>query len=289
MATYFVFSDESGAYKQNRGPNYLRKRPYYVRSALMIDVDNWIKLKERFIEVKKSKNLPLDKEIKWSYLWSLKKHRNNNETIPADRPYYFLRDFKEEDLISYVKDVCLMLKDCNMNKIIITITLNEFTAAISKANIYKMHLQELMQRIEMEIQDRDDNLAILFFDPENQEVDSLIRSAYREIYLTGDFISKYAHIKDSISFELSHHSFGVQIADYIAGIFNGFLRNYSISKTLFQECVSDVIRRSPSGEIFGYGVREVPRSDENREKIKDKFDTVLVQKEAIVEDIEVPF
>ena len=87
MATYFIFSDEAGAYQSNPSDSFCRRRPLYIRSAVIMDVESWAILKEEFFELKKKNELPTEKEIKWSYLWSLTKHQNNNEPITENKPY----------------------------------------------------------------------------------------------------------------------------------------------------------------------------------------------------------
>jgi hypothetical protein len=270
VATYFAFSDESGQYRDNASDNWCRRNPYYVRSAVLLDIESWRTLRSRFFALKKDKHgLPADREIKWSYIWSLHKHRQNNEGIPKRAPYYFLRNVSERKLLDFVSDSCELLNECNYCKIMFTVTFNNPNFTTTKAAIYKMHLQELMQRVEMEIQSELDNLAILFLDPTSRGVDRLIRDAYSEIYFSGDFIKQYSHIKDSLSFELSHHSFGIQMADYAAGIFCGFLRGFKDSQELFDRRICGLIRKDDKSDaILGYGIREVPRNQGVRNRLK---------------------
>lgn len=276
MATYLVFSDEAGEYRADHSDAFCKRRPYYVRSAVILDVESWALLKEKFFELKKKKKLPTDKEIKWSYLWSLTKHYNNQESIPANKPYYFLKDYKLSTLRDFVTKSCELLSGCSFCRIVLTVTFNEVTNTWSKSSIYKWHLQEIMQRIEMEIQHEQDNLAIIFFDATDRDVDKLLREAYSSIYFQGDFIKKYSHIKDSISLELSHHSFGIQIADYTSGSFNGFLRDYEFSTRLFHNHLYRLLRRElGTNEILGFGIREVPRNKQFRSQLENKLIKLL--------------
>lgn len=259
MSTFLVFSDETGQYKTGASSNFYRKYPYYIRSAVILDVESWSTLKTEFHNLKRMNNLPIDKEIKWSYLWLIKQHQDSKENIPPDRPYYFLKEIPLQELLIFVTKSCELLTKCSNCKIILTVTFNDITQTATEENIYKWHLQELMQRIEMEIQSNSDNFAIIFFDFINSRVNKLLRDAYNSIYLAGDFIKQYKHIKDSISFEFSHQSFGIQMADYVAGIFKGVLRDYEYAKDLYFTHLYSLIRNDNStGQILGYGVREVP-------------------------------
>lgn len=131
---------------------------------------------------------------------------------------------------------------------------------MNETDLHKMHLQDIMQRIEMEIQN-DDNLAIFFLDPVGLRSDSKLRQTYHEIYSQGDFIKEYKHIKDSLSFELSYHSIGIQIVDFCAGIFNSTLKGYPTSQDIFKDYIWDFIRKSISENLYGYGIIEVPKNN----------------------------
>lgn len=276
MATYFLFSDEAGQYRRNPTGTFCNRYPFYVRSAVLIDVDSWITLKDDFFALKQQSGLPINKEIKWSYLWSLTKHYNNREAIPSDADYHFLEGFSLDTLYGFVRDSCSLLEGCSYCKIVLTVTANRTENSWYNKTIYKWHLQELMQRVEMEIESKDDNLAIMFFDSTDLEVEKLLREAYSSIYTSGDYIKNYSHIKDSISFEQSHHSFGIQIADYAAGIFNGFLHNFKFGTSLFTEHLYNLLRRDvKTGEIMGYGIREVPSDAGFRTLLEEKLTELL--------------
>ena len=63
---------------------------------------DWMLLKDKYTQIRKSYNIPDDKEIKWSYVWSIRKNRkifNDNNNVA------FLNDFSENDLINYIEIV----------------------------------------------------------------------------------------------------------------------------------------------------------------------------------------
>jgi hypothetical protein len=271
MTTCFVFSDEAGGYKERRDARYLQGHPYYVRSAIIISDKDWLKLKDRFLRLKEEYGLPIDKEIKWNYIWSLKQQRERREEISERKRYHFLRDVSTESLIAFVSDCCSLMRDCEYCRLIFTVTFNQTDLTIPKTMLDNWHLEELMPRIEMEMESKPDNLAILFFDSSNPRNDNALREQYKNTYYQGPFIERYKHIKDSCSFELSHHSFGIQMADYAAGIFNGSLRGFNTSLELFSKYLSDLIRRSEEGKVLGYGIREVPKDTVTRSILQSKL------------------
>ena len=62
---------------------------------------------------------------------------------------------------------------------------------------------------------------------------------------------------------------GIQIADYISGAFSSILKasidnDYSRGIKMFYESVYPNLRRDLYGKIQGYGIREVPKSEQTR-------------------------
>lgn len=162
-------------------------------------------------------------------------------------------------LIGFVYSLLMLLSDLSYIKIIITVTSNRDCPRIKENEIYKMYIQEIMQRIEMELQNKEENLCVLFIDPISKEKNKIFRNIYFRLYQNGDFIEHYSHIKDSLNIEYSHHSVGIQLADYIAGSFGGFLKSHQISKNIFNNRKRPYLRIGDNGEILGFGIREVPK------------------------------
>ena len=177
MAIYFVFSDEAGKYiKALRSNN----NKYFVRSAIIFNAEHWIEAKTQFDYYRTKAGIPSHKELKWNYLASLRSFRKQRKDISEKEPFYFLKDISEKDLIDFIKNTIKIFHCYDDTKIIYTITFNKpeqnwilkvkdrivskGTNSNPKENhIYKWHLQELMQRIEMDMA-VNNNLALLFFD-----------------------------------------------------------------------------------------------------------------------------
>ena len=141
---------------------------------------------------------------------------------------------------------------------------------MGETELLKMHLRALMQRVQMELQEDDSNLAVLFLDPVNDNIDSRLREAYSSIYMEDSYIRDFSCIKDSLNVEKSHQSVGIQIADYIAGSFNALIKksifphvDYGRGIRMFMNHIYPYLRRSVGGdELFGYGIVVVPRRDD---------------------------
>jgi hypothetical protein len=271
MSIYFGFSDECGDYQPVRGKRFVTSHPYYIRATFIMDASEWKELHRAFITEKIRHKIPIGQEIKWSYLWSVYKHHKNREPIPKEKPYSFLATYSIDGIIDFISAVLSLVEKLHYKKMILTITQNDICPKIQKHALFKMHFQDIMQRIQMELQEDKNNLCVLFIDPVSMETDKALREAYHQILTEGDFITEYSSIKDSLSIEFSHHSVGIQIADFIAGSFNGLLRSYKRSSQIFRENVQPYLRKGPDGNIFGYGIREIPKNDKVRINLHKKI------------------
>ena len=156
-------------------------------------------------------------------------------------------------------------------RVILTVTDNGRCQRIAEANLYRMHLQEAMQRIEMEL-DNTSDICVVFVDAISPAQNRHLRDAYYGIYRDGDFIKRYRHILDCLNLVYSHQSIGIQIADFVAGCFSGFLRGYPEADRLFKSYIAPILRTGRNGNVVGYGVREVPRHDVFRSELREKLE-----------------
>lgn len=180
-----------------------------------------------------------------------------------------LRNHSYQDLIEFVESSLSLLGGLEEKRVIITYTKNSNGYSINEKSMLSMHLQEHMQRIEMELQVDEDNLGVLFFDPVSATKNEYFREIYHELFENGDYIENYGHIKDSLNIENSHHSVGIQIADYISGSFSALVKsggkvNYQKGLSMFFQSIYPILRKGWNGQIQGYGIREVPRSSRVR-------------------------
>lgn len=273
MSIFFGFSDECGSYQLKKSKNYLTVHPYYIRSTLLIKADDWKIINKAFTELKTLYSLPIEKEVKWAYLWQLRNYQTKGLEIPKEKDFKFLETYDYYDLIGFIEKSLALLESIEFKKVIITHTNNTTCSMINEKAMLKMHLQEHMQRIEMQIQTRtEDNLAVLFFDPVSENTDRLFRDIYYELYSSGDFINSYKHIKDSLNIENSHQSVGIQLADYVSGAFSAILKGrtskkYDRGKQIFFKYVYPYLRKH-NGVVLGVGIREVPKDMAYRQDLK---------------------
>jgi hypothetical protein len=276
MTIFFAFSDESGQYQRNRTEQYNVDNPYYLRSTLVIDAESWFFLDSRFRKLKEEHQIPHETEIKYADIWSLYRHQRDHRRGITRRLIPF-QGYPIRDLEQFVWESLSILDALPYANIIITISKNENIGRVSEINLYKMHLQDLMQRLQMDLQtDRDpfenENLCLIFMDPISREINKLLTDAYNDLFLNGDYIENYFVIKDCLHFELSHHSSGIQFADFIAGATLGYLRGRRFGSQLFNETIRHYISTCPrTGRTMGCGIINIPSNPEVRQFFAERF------------------
>ena len=110
MNSYYLFSDEAGSYVSTRFFTKDEKKPYYIRTAIIIPATECKSIQEDFKSLKIKFGFPVEKEIKWSYLWSLKKSRMSGK-LSEKNPYYFLKNYSDEQLYDFVDKSTRLLSD----------------------------------------------------------------------------------------------------------------------------------------------------------------------------------
>lgn len=270
---YFAFSDECGLYQTAPSEKTKKAHPFYIRATFLMHGSDWKLLNRQFNELKENLlGLNLKQEIKWSDVQLLKEYEKNGKAIRSSGLRSFLTDLSSDTLLKFIQKSIGFLATLDYCKIILSVTFNEKHYNCKQPSMMRFHLQEHLQRIQMEIQNCDQNLAVIFFDPVSKKQDDVLREAYFHLFKNGDFIKEYSHVKDSINFESSHHSVGVQIADYLAGCFPHFLKGYHPGCSIFMGKILPRIRAKSNGNVLGYGIIEVPKNEEVRAWIKKKIE-----------------
>ena len=146
----------------------------------------------------------------------------------------------------------------------------------SESELLKFHLQEAMQRVNMDAQPN--RFATIIMDELNPEKIKELKLACHEIAVKGDYV-KYKNIYSGVLTENSAQSAGVQLADFAAGLMNSYMRGallsrgkYEFATDLFNEFIRPRLRRHADGRIMGFGVREVPSDSSIRQKIEPLFE-----------------
>ena len=269
LQTYFVFTDEAGVYQQHPSEKTIRNSPFYIRSNVIMTAEAYKAFQSDMQELNKKYGVPVGEEIKWADLWSL--HKNNPRTD-------FIATMSEDKLKGYYRRVFHRAQSAVF---LFTITsLRGQNCVWSEDTLLRFHLQEALQRIQMDAQSPE-GFAMLIMDELNEEKLKHIKSACHELTVRGDFISKYSSVYHGVLTECSAQSFGIQLADFAAGAMNGYMRralydksNYAFAKDLCDAYVLPRLRHHTNGAIMGYGVREVPSNTTIRSTLLPLFQNI---------------
>lgn len=243
--------------------------PFYIRSNVRMSIDDYRQYQIEMQRINGEYEIPFDHEIKWSDLWSKTKGRPRNELT---------KRMSLDRLKGYYRKVFETATTKESLMFIFTVTAN-----IGRTNgwgnkvIYKAHLQDAFQRVQMDLR-RTDYFAIFVMDELNVETIKEIKSACHEFTMNGDFV-KYKNLYQGVLTENSLYSPGIQLADYAAGVMNGYLRgrivqpgNYQFATDLYEEFVKPHIRRYSNGTIVGYGLVDIPKNTPFRWQLSSIFD-----------------
>ena len=267
---YFVFSDENGNYKKSSGSSFVRTTPRYIRSSIIVNAEDWYVLNKALRRAKEKLGIDITNEVKWSHLWTIQKLRRDGKEIKESDPIYFLRKVKTDQLFCYYEEALSVFDKCAFCKIIYTITDNAITKEYDEERLLGFHIEDHMQRVQMEIQGDSKNIAVFFIDPVGKETDSALSDKYHELFHCGDLIKSFDNIKDCLSIEYSHNSTGIQYADYLAGVCSDVLNGYDKSKEWYFKYLQNFVRQNGTNK-FGYGIIEVPTLREYRNRLKVVF------------------
>lgn len=266
---YLIFTDEAGAYKAQTTPEFRRRHPFYVRSNVMISMDDYMEFQKEMQTLNGMYEIPVGEEIKWSDLWEKLRNRPRTPAIAA---------ITEDRLKGYYRKVFECASQKDSLQYIFTITnVYEQYCLLEERHIYKFHLQEAFQRVQMDLRPRNE-FAVFIMDELNAETIKQIKAVCHEFTVNGDFIRNYGNVYHSILTESSNQSAGIQLADYAVGAMYGYLRrafiapdNYAFATDIYNDYIYRKLRHSAIGNIMGYGIREVPKHQTLRKTLATLF------------------
>lgn len=266
---FFIFTDEAGAYQRCPLETFRRSHPFYIRSNARFSVDDYRIFQTEIQDLNSQYGVPIGEEIKWSDLWEISKKKYRKE---------FLKTFSDNNLKGYYRRFFNRAVEKSSLKFIFTVTC-VYTQPCYQAEseVLKFHVQEAFQRIQMDASSN--NFATVIMDDLNPDKVKRLKEACHKLTVNGDFV-KYKNIYHGVLTECSSQSAGIQLADYAAGVMNGYLRrnllsrgNYTFANDLYAEFVLPYLRKHSNGTVIGYGVREVPRDSSIRQVLTPLFDS----------------
>ena len=269
MSNYFVFTDEAGAYQRRPSDAHIRSHPFYIRSNVLMDIDDYRQYQIEMQRISGEYEIPFDEEIKWSDLWSKTKGNPQNDMI-AQMPLNRLK--------GYYRKVFETAAGKESTYYMFTVTdIVGRTCNMYENTVYGFHLQDAFQRIQMDMSS-ENGFATFVMDELNADTIKQIKAACHAFTMQGDFV-RYKHLYQGVLIENSLYSPGIQLADYAAGVMNGYLRgkivspgNYQFATDLYDEFIRPRLRCHANGKVVGYGVIDIPKHTAFRGQIESIFD-----------------
>ncbi len=271
MENYFIFTDEAGAYQKRPSDAHIRSHPFYIRSNVIMSINDYRQYQIAMQRINGEYEIPFDEEIKWSDLWSKTKNNPRNTLI---------EHMSAERLKGYFCKVLKTATELESTAFMFTITdIVGRTCHLKPETVYAFHLQDAFQRIQMDM--GSDDFATFIMDELNYGTIKQIKAVCHEVTIKGDFV-KYKNLYQGVLIENSLYSPGIQLADYVAGIMNGYLRrnilspgNFQFATDLYNEFISPKLRHHALGNICGYGVIDIPKKTPFRAQLEQVFDKTI--------------
>lgn len=268
MENYFIFTDEAGAYQKCPSDAHIRSHPFYIRSNVIMSINDYRQYQIAMQRINGEYEIPFDEEIKWSDLWSKTKRNPRNDLIAQ---------MSVDRLKGYYRKVFETATAKESAEFIFTVTdIVGRTCGWNVKPLYKAHLQDAFQRVQMDLNNTD-AFATFVMDDLNIDTIKEIKSACHDFTMHGDFV-KYKNLYQGVLTENSLYSPGIQLADYAAGVMNGYLRkkiispdNYQFASDLFSNYITPRIRSHPTGVVIGYGVIDIPKRTPFRKQLEAIF------------------
>lgn len=268
MNSYFVFTDEAGVYQRHPTPKHINSHPFYIRSNVLMSIEDYRQYQVNMQRISGEYEIPFDEEIKWSDLWSKAKKKPRNDLIAR---------IPENRLKGYYRRVFETATEMESTCFLYTVTdIVGRTCDLNNDTIYKFHLQDAFQRIQMDMRS-ENGFAVFVMDELNKGTISQIKEACHDFTVHGDFV-EYKNLYQGVLTENSLYSPGIQLSDYAAGVMNGYLRGkivspgkYQFATDLYEEFIKPRLRCHSNGTIVGYGVIDIPKRTTFRGKIETVF------------------
>ncbi|MCI9016354.1 MAG: DUF3800 domain-containing protein [Clostridia bacterium] len=245
---YIVFIDESG---QPGGWNNEKKRltnnssKFFTLGGFMINADKILEIETKFKDIKIKYGLKEACEIKWSCSYSklgltFEEYKNMKQDIIK-----MISEYKNS-VIGIIMDK----ENCYRNR----------TDIKNHNDLYAFALNLLMERVCMEISDRDGRNvmtpALMFTDSRkndnNNKLDKELQIAYLRARSLGTHYIKFPNFCESLVFLDSNYSCGIQCADFCAGAIH---KKFEMQDEEFFNVLIPAIRENKSKNIYGYGIK----------------------------------
>lgn len=245
---YIVFIDESGqpgGWNMESNQLTVNTSKYFTLSGFMVDANDILEIERKFKDIKIKYGLKESTEVKWSLSYSklgLNFEQYKNLKLEIIK---MIADYKNS-----VVGIVMDKESCYKNK----------PAILSHNDLYAFALNLLMERVCMEISDRDGKSsmtpALIFTDSRkndnNNKLDKELQISYLRARKLGTHYIQFHNFYENLVFIDSNYSCGIQCADFCAGIIQ---KKFENNDDTFFNILLPAIRTNKSNNIYGYGIK----------------------------------
>lgn len=245
---HIFFIDESGT---PPGPGK-GKDKYFVIGGVVIPEQVWHRIRDALLGMKTRRKLR--GELKWRYFAP-----NNTD---AENPMLGRsQDEKNEIRTELYQIICTVKSIKSMACVACIEAAYDMPSIKDRDDLYHFTYKPLSERFQYYLQDLSRTVGrretgIIVADHRGAQADARFRGAHENLLSGGEFVSNYQNLVESLFFQQSHLSVGVQLADMVAG---AVWRKYEKNDDTWFKVLEPSIRKSPSGNIEGYGVIKFPK------------------------------
>lgn len=246
-----LFLDESGTAPNK---NDVSKSPYFVLGGIIVPEAQWKSLQRNLRQTKKEYNV--DGEIKWRYFIY---HPLAKRTTPTSHLDQNQLDNLRDDLyqiIARTKSFRLLAA------VVDTKAYYQRHLSNDAEDLYHDAFEVICERFQYYLQDMGrattgtNIYGMIVIDERNQWQNKQLDEFHYQLLNNHDaYRSNYNNLVEGLFIAASHHSVGVQFADLVAG---AVYRMVSKNDDRFYNKIKDNFRKSPEGDVNGYGIVSVP-------------------------------
>lgn len=251
---YILFLDESGTPPASADVAAARGQKYFVIGGLTIPSAEWKTVAAKLHGLKT--RLQLHGELKWRFF----SPGNTDEENPMrDLP------FSERDAIR--KEALGIVTAVKSIRVIAAVTSLSAAFDIPSVNdaddIYCLTYKAVTERFQYYLQDMrrqtgTEQCGIVVCDHRGPESDRALRAHHQQLLARpGVYSSRYENFVETIFFAPSHMSTGLQLADMVSG---SVWRKYERNDARFYQLIELAVRKSPTGNVDGFGIVKVPKA-----------------------------
>lgn len=246
---HIFFIDESGTPPGPRGG----KDKYFVIGGVVIPEQVWHRIRDALVGMKIRRQLR--GELKWRYF--------TTQNSDKDNPMVGLTQAQRNEIRAEMYDIICSVKSIKTLACVACIESAYAMPSIgNRHDLYHFTYKPLSERFQYYLQDLSRMVGraetgIIVADHRGATDDERFRGAHeRLLYSGGDFCSTYANLVESLFFQPSVLSVGVQLADMVAG---AVWRKYEKGDDYWYKALEPSLRKAHDGRVEGYGIVKFPK------------------------------